>query len=198
VGQDSSIVRHLRAGQDQRSRIDEAVAAFRRLAPEDYGHFLATIEADLGGGAPTLAGGHRPLLLAGPVEESPPPSGPVCSGTLREAVLTLLADGGARSTMELRRELEAHRPVNRASLNSEIFAMRKLGLVRSEGKGRGTRHAITTAASTRASAGKREPATRPSKRKRTRDDDEDHSARAPKFRRTLSGSTQRRSATTTC
>ena len=175
MGEDSAIEQHLRAGRERLGRIGEAVAAFRRLSPADYGHFLATIEADLGIPAAELLGAPaQPLLLAGPSEVA-------TSGSLREAVLAVLADGSSRSTMEIRRELETQRTVNRASLNSEIFTMRKAGLLRSEGRGRGTRHAIasraTTAASTRASsAGKREPATRTPKRKR--DDDEDHPARS--------------------
>ena len=176
MGEDSSIVQHLRAGQDRLARIGEAVTAFRRLAPEDYGHFLATIEADLGAGAPALVSATSPRLLAGPAEPSPPPSTPSRGGSLREAVVALLSDGGTRSTMEIRRELEARRPINRASLNSEIFTMRKMGLLRSEGRGRGTRHALVSrpTATTRAPAGKREPATRATKRKR--DDDEDRPA----------------------
>ena len=183
MGEDSSIVRHLRAGQDQLTRIHEAVTAFRRLAPEDYGHFLATIEADLDACAPALlGGGASPLLLASPAE--PTPTTPTTTttttavrrGSLRESVVALLSDGGARSTIEIRRELEAHRPINRASLNSEIFAMRKLRLLRSEGQGRGTRHALVSrpTATTRAPAGKRETTTRATKRKR--DDDEDRPA----------------------
>ena len=180
MGEDSSIERHLRAGRDQRARIGEAVNAFRRLTPADYGHFLATIEVDLGAGEPALLGeGASPLLLASPAEAeepSPPPRAPSPGGSLREAVVALLSDGGARSTMEIRRDLEAHRPINRASLNSEIFTMRKLRLLRSEGQGRGTRHALVSrpTATTRAPAGKREPATRATKRKR--DDDEDRPA----------------------
>lgn len=178
MSEDSSIERHLRAGREQRVRIGEAVNAFRRLTPADYGHFLATIEVDLGAGAPALLGeGASPLLLASPAEEpSPPPTAPSPGGSLREAVVALLSNGGARSTMEIRRDLEAHRPINRASLNSEIFTMRKLKLLRSEGKGRGTRHALVSrpTATTRAPAGKREPATRAAKRKR--DDDEDRPA----------------------
>ena len=174
MGDDSPIVRHLRAGQDQRARIDEAVSAFRRLAPSDYGHFLATIEGDLGGDMAELSsGGVRgaPLLLAAPAKEPP-------SGSLREAVLGLLSDGQARSTMEIRRELEEHRPVNRGTLHTEIFTLRKMGLLRSEGNGRGRRHTRASAAGgTRSgSAGKREPATRAPRRNK-RDDDEDHPGR---------------------
>ena len=83
--------------------------------------------------------------------------------------------------MEIRKALEAHRAINRASLHSEIFTMRKMGLLRSEGRGRGTRHAIAprapTAAATRASSGggKREPTKHIPRRKR--DNDEDHPAR---------------------
>ena len=156
------------------------MTAFRRLAPEDYGHFLATIEADLGAGAPVLLGSSvAPLLLAGPADpaekKSLSPSTP-SPGSLRESVVALLSDGGSRSTIEIRRELEVHRPINRASLNSEIFTMRKLKILRSEGQGRGTRHTLVSrpTATTRAPAGKREPATRATKRKR--DDDEDRPA----------------------
>ncbi len=174
MGDDSAIEQHLRIGRERLGRIGEAVAAFRRLSPADYGHFLATIEADLGA-VPELPEGDRtPLLLAGPSET--PGAG---VGSLREAVLAVLADGNTRSTAEIRTALEAHREVNRASLNSEIFTMRQKGLLRSEGKGRGMRHAIaarTPTASTRASAGKREPANRPPKKKR--DDDEDHPVRS--------------------
>ena len=124
---DSAILRHLRAGHDQRVRITEAVTAFRHLAPEDYGYFLATIEADLGGLPLELASGEGQRLLPEPPEEAAP------SGSLREAVLGLLADGQARSTSEIRRELEKAREVNRATLNTEIFTLRKKGLLRSDG-----------------------------------------------------------------
>ena len=175
-------MRHLRAGQDRLARIGEAVTAFRRLAPEDYGHFLATIEADLGAGAPQLVSGAAPLLLTGPAEapRSTPSGSPSrgSSGTLREAVLSLLADGRQRSTLEIRSELEVSRPVKRATLNTEIFTLRKMGRLRSEGQGRGRRHTLVrapAAAATRAaSSGKRETATRAPRRKR--DDDEDRPA----------------------
>ena len=176
MGEDSSIARHLRAGQDRVARVGEAVAAFRRLAPEDYGYFLATIETDLGGGAALVGGGGSPRLLAASsaAESSPPEAAP---GTLREAVLGLLSDGRARSTIEIRRELEAARPVKPATLNTEIFTLRKNGLLRSEGQGRGRRHTIAApaaAASRQPSSGKREPAPRAARKKR--DDDEDHPA----------------------
>jgi RNA polymerase primary sigma factor len=191
VGEDSSIEQHLRAGQDRLARIGEAVAAFRRLSPADYGHFLATIEADLDAGAPALGGGASPpLLLTGPAEETRPArsrgsgsgsgSG---SGTLREAVLAMLADGLQRSTTEIRRDLEGIRPVKPATLNTEIFTLRKMGLLHSEGQGRGRRHTLVprapAVAATRsvASARKREPATRAVQRKGKRDDDEDHPGR---------------------
>ena len=135
-------MQHLRAGQDQRARIGEAVAAFRRLAPEDYGHFLATIEADLGAGAAELVGGATPLLLAAPAKKPRTAPSHSSNGTLREAVLSLLADGRQRSTMEIRSELEATRPVKRATLNTEIFTLRKTGRLRSEGKGHGRKHTI--------------------------------------------------------
>lgn len=176
MGEDSSIVRHLRAGQDQLTRIGEAVAAFRRLVPEDYGPFLATIEADLGGRATELVAGASPRLLASPAEQPHPTTTGARSGSLREAVLTMLADGRARSTMEIRRELETIRPVKPATLNTEIFTLRKMGRLRSEGQGRGRHHTLVrapAAAATRAS-GKREPATRAPRRKR--DDDEDRPA----------------------
>lgn len=189
MGEDSSIVRHLRSGQDQRARISEAVAAFRRLAPSDYGHFLATIEADLGA-VPELLGGGSLLLLAGP-EVPPPPQQPQPqqpqpqqlrsprSGSLREAVLTLCADGRDHSTLEIRLALAAIRPVKPATLNTEIFTLRKLGLLRSEGQGNKRRHMLVTrAAATAPSASKREPATRaPRGKPGKRDDDEDHPAR---------------------
>ena len=193
-------MRHLRAGQDRLTRIGDAVAAFRLLAPEDYGYFLATIEADLGADAPVLVGGVAPLLLADPAEPpkpkpkpktvrpktptptpTPTPTGARSGGTLREAVLALLADGGERSTIEIRRDLEVHRPINRASLNSEIFAMRKKGLLRSESSSRVPSYALVSRpiAPTRAPAGKREPATRATKRKgKGNNDDEDRPARA--------------------
>ena len=179
MGEDSAIEQHLRAGQDQRARIGEAVAAFRRLTPADYGHFLATIEADLGERPSELLGAAEPqLLLAGPTEDLRSAT-TARGGSLREAVLALLADGSSRSTMEIRSKLELHRQVNRASLNSEIFTMRKMGLLRSEGKGRGTRHAIAShaapTAATRSAGSKREPATRTPRRKR--DDAEDHPPR---------------------
>ena len=190
-------MRHLRAGQDRLIRIGDAVAAFRLLAPEDYGYFLATIEADLGADAPVLVGGVAPLLLANPAEAAKPnpkpkpkltqptpqpqPTTGAGGGTLREAVLSLLADGGERSTIEIRRDLEVHRPINRASLNSEIFAMRKMGLLRSEG-GRVPRHALVSRpiSTPRPPASKREPATRATKRKGKGkgNDDEDRPARA--------------------
>ena len=167
-------MRHLRAGQDQLARIGDAVAAFRRLAPEDYGPFLATIEAALGGGAGELIAGATPLLLAGPAEE--PRSAPARDGggTLRDAVLALLADGRERSTVEIRRELQASRPVKAGTLNTEIFTLRKMGRLRSEGQGRGRKHTLARGSASRpaASAGKRETTTRAPRRKR--DDDEDH------------------------
>ena len=164
--EDTLIAHHLRAGKDRRARVDEAVAAFRRLAPEDYGYFLATIEADLG--VPKLDG-KVPLLLAASTTTS--------SGTLREAVLGLLADNRMRSTQEIRRELEQRRPIKASSLSTEIHTLRKLGLVRSEGQGRGRRHTLATSPATaRPASAKRESAPRPARRKR--DDDEDHPAPA--------------------
>ena len=163
--------------------------AFRRLAPEDYGHFLATIEGDLGEGVHELAGAPPQLLLAGATEKlaSKAPRG----DTLREAVLSLLTDDRARSTQEIRSDLEQHRPVKRATLNTEIFTLRKNGLLRSEGKGRARKHSLAKGAapaSARAAAsGKRETTTRAVRRKR--DDDEDRPARvgpreeAPEVRR---------------
>ena len=173
-------MRHLRAGQDQLARIGDAVAAFRRLAPEDYGPFLATIEAALGEGAGELIAGATPLLLAGPSEEPRSAARSVRAsdggGTLRDAVLALLADGRERSTVEIRRELQASRPVKAGTLNTEIFTLRKMGRLRSEGQGRGRKHTLArgSAATARpaASAGKRETTTRGPRRKR--DDDEDH------------------------
>ena len=185
-------MRHLRSGQNQRARISEAVAAFRRLAPTDYGHFLATIEADLGAGVPALLGGGSQLLLAGseepPLQPQQPQSPqqsqprPTRSGSLREAVLTLCADGRDHSTLEIRLALEKIRPVKSATLNTEIFTLRKLGLLRSEGQGNKRRHMLVTrAAAPTTSAGKREPATRAPRSKPgkpgKRDDDEDHPAR---------------------
>lgn len=183
MGDDSAIERHLRSGQDRLARISEAVTAFRRLAPTDYGHFLATIEADLGTCPPDLLGSVvAPLLLASPAAELPPvtvaKAPKSAKGSLREIVLGLLADGRARSTLEIRREVETRRPVKPATLNTEIFTLRKLGRIRSEGQGRGRRHTlIAAAAPKRAVAGKREATTRAPKRKR--DDDEDHPAPAP-------------------
>jgi RNA polymerase sigma factor (sigma-70 family) len=179
VGDDSSIGRHLRSGQDRIARVGAAVEAFRRLSPEDYGYFLATIETDLNGGVPVLEG-KSPLLLAASSTTSPQESAPQAapSETLRQAVLGLLADGRDRSSQEIRQALEPSRPVKPGSLNTEMFTLRKLGLVRSEGSGNKRRHTITTrgASSRPSSTGKREGAQqRPAKNKR--DDDEDHSAR---------------------
>lgn len=171
-------MRHLRAGQDRLARIGEAVAAFRRLAPEDYGTFLATIEGELGEGVPQLGNATR-LLAAGPAE---PPSAPARGGvgTLREAVVALLTDGRARSTQEIRTELERRRPVKRATLNTEIFTLRKTGVLRSEGRGRGSKHTLARSTppppARTPSSGKRETPTRAPRRKR--DDDEDHPARS--------------------
>lgn len=160
------------------------MAAFSRLTPEDYGYFLATIEAAIGGRAlPELAAGN-PRLLTGatgpandPANEEPaqtPAEGK--GGGLREAVLSLLGDGQARSTIDIRTELEKSRSVNRASLNTEIFTLRKMGLIRSEGQGRGRRHTragkVTTASRPATASKSREPKPRTTKRKR--DDDEDH------------------------
>lgn len=183
MGDDASILRHLRSGQDQRVRISEAIAAFGRLAPEDYGYFLATIEAVLGGHPlPEIAAANQ-LLLADVTptnEPSTPARTEAKGGGLREAVLGLLADGKSRSTVEIRTDLEARRSVNRASLNTEIFTLRKMGLIRSEGQGRGRRHTragkVTGASRSTASSKSREPKTRAAKRKR--DDDEDHPADA--------------------
>lgn len=176
MADDSSIARHLRVGQDRIARVSEAVEAFRRLSPEDYGYFLATIEAHLGNDAPALEG-TSPLLLAATSSASSS-AAEAAPGTLREAVLGMLADGRDRSTQEIRRELEQRRPVKPATLNTEIFTLRKLGLVRSEGQGRGRRHrlvASTTPASRPTSTAKREVTPRGTRRKR--DDDEDHPAR---------------------
>ncbi|HSX23321.1 MAG TPA: sigma-70 family RNA polymerase sigma factor [Gaiellaceae bacterium] len=175
MGDDSAISRHLRAGNDQRVRITEAVSAFRRLAPEDYGYFLATIEADLGGTVLEQIGAPAPKLLAAPAVDP-------TTGSLRDAVLGLLSDGQPRSTMQIRQELEAkNRPVNRASLNSEIFTLRKSGLLRSEGNGRGRRHTrAATAPSTRSTSttsGKSRE-TKP-RATRTKHDDDEEPAREP-------------------
>jgi len=186
MGAESSIMRHLRAGRDQRDRLVDAVAAFRRLSPEDYGPFLAAIEHVLGGGAdPTLIIERVPLLLAqAPAPNSaPPPVSPPkpatadvrpAAGSLRECVLNLLLDGQPRTTTEIRVALENTRSVNPGSLHSEIFTMRKAGLLRSEGRGRGTRHtrASTTPRASRAAVA---PSAKvPSKKlaKRKRSDDE--------------------------
>jgi RNA polymerase primary sigma factor len=176
VGDDSAILRHLRAGNDQRVRITDAVSAFRRLAPEDYGYFLATIEADLGGVPLEQLGAPMPKLLAAPATDA-------SAGSLREAVLGLLSDGQPRSTMQIRQELEARkRSVNRASLNSEIFTLRKSGLLKSEGNGRGRRHtraagpAPSTRASSVASGKSREPKPRAG---RAKHDDDEEPAREP-------------------
>ena len=85
MGEDSAVVQHLRAGQDRLARVGEAVEAFRRLAPEDYGYFLATVEAELGDRGPELRDPPALLLAAAPPLKVEP-------GTLREAVLGLLAD----------------------------------------------------------------------------------------------------------
>lgn len=147
------------------------MAAFRRLAPEDLGYFLATIEADLGGTPLELDVGSAPRLLPGSADT------PV-AGSLREAVLSLLADGRPRSTMQIRQELEATRQVNRASLNTEIFTLRKMGLVHSEGQGRGRRHtrAAKAAASVPATSAGKAREIKPRTRKK-RDDEDDHPAR---------------------
>jgi RNA polymerase primary sigma factor len=154
------------------------VTAFRRLSPADYGHFLAMIETDLGACPPELlTAPTTTLLLTGPapVAHATADKPVAAPGSLREAVLSLLADGRARSTMEIRSTLEASRSFNPGALHTEIFTLRKAGRLRSEGKGRGTRHTLApSAAPSRsvAAAGKREPATRTPRRKR--DDDEDH------------------------
>jgi RNA polymerase sigma factor (sigma-70 family) len=64
--------------------------------------------------------------------------------TLRAAVLSLLSDGQPRSTREIRHTLEKHRPLNPGSLHTEIFTLRKLGLVRSKGQGRTRQHKRTS------------------------------------------------------
>lgn len=179
MGEESPVERHLRAGQERLARIGDAVTAFRRLSPADYGHFLATIEGDLGACVPELlSGAPPPLLLAAPAQiESPPVP---AAGTLREAVLTLLGDGQARSTLEIRRELETIRKVNRGSLHTEIFAMRKSGLLRSEGRGRGTRHTIAARSTTpRESSTKREPSRAGKRGKRDDDEERPASTRTP-------------------
>lgn len=174
-------MQHLRSGQDQRARIDAAVAAFRRLAPTDYGHFLATIEGDLGERDLEIAGDPPRLLLAAPTAVAKAPSLKV--GSLREAVLGVLSDGQPRSTLEIRRTLEATRTVKAPTLNTEMFTLRKLGLVRSEGNARGRRHTIVGRAPVAASSEKRDRAPRTPRSKRS-SDDEDHpasktSARSP-------------------
>lgn len=76
-------MQHLESGKDRLERLGEAIAAFRRLAPEDYGPFLATIEADLGDStAPELiARGAAPARLlaatpAAPANDVDPPVTP--------------------------------------------------------------------------------------------------------------------------
>ena len=152
------------------------MAAFRRLAPTDYGHFLATIENDLSEHVPALGSGKQPLLLAAPAAEV---TKPPAAGSLREAVLAVLADGRQRSTLEIRRELEVTRSVKSGTLNTEIFTLRKRGIVRSEGRGRASRHTLVATApppATTPSASARERTTQKPRRKRD-DDDDDHSAR---------------------
>jgi RNA polymerase sigma factor (sigma-70 family) len=177
---ESSLVQHLRSGQDQRARIGEAVAAFRRLAPSDYGHFLATIENDLSEHVPQLEGGAPQLLLeAGPTSAGKSPT--IKPGSLREAVLKLISDGQPRTTVEIRGLLEATRPVKAPTLNTEIFTLRKLGLLRSEGNGRATRHTIVARAlpTTMRSGGKHDRAPRAPRARKPAADDEDSSAPAP-------------------
>ena len=172
MGEDSSVVQHLRAGQDRLARVGAAVEAFRRLSPEDYGYFLATIETELSARGPKLRGGATTLLLAAASTAEPRANG--APGTLREAVLGLLADGQARSTSQIREELEARRPVKRATLNTEIFTLRKNGLLRSEGQGRGRRHTLASAPASSqrgATPSKREPTTRGPRRKSSDDED---------------------------
>ena len=146
MGDASSIMRHLRAGRDPRERLVATVAAFRRLAPDDYRPFLAAIEAVIGR-ASTRVIERSPRLLPQPSTPKVPSPRAVVSeaplrvGSLRECVLSLLSDGQSRTTTEIRCALEAMRAVNPASLHSEIFTMRKAGLLQSEGRGRATRHA---------------------------------------------------------
>ena len=146
--------------------------AFRRLSPEDYGYFLATIEADLSTRGPELRSAAPALLLpAAPTLRVEP-------GTLREAVLGLLADGQSRSTSQIREELEKQRPIKRATLNTEIFTLRKNGLLHTEGRRRGSRHTLASAPASSqhaATPSKREPTTRRPRRKSS--DDEDRPAR---------------------
>ena len=105
-------------------------------------------------------------------------------------MLALLADGRARSMVEIRSELQTHRPVKAGTINTEIFTLRKMGRLRSEGQGRGRKHTLAgsfaVTARPAASAGKR--ATTPRSPRRKRNDDEDHPASVharaePKVRR---------------
>jgi len=145
MGAEPSIMRHLRAGRDQCERLVATIAEFRRLSPEDYGPFLAAIESVLGG-KPTTIVDRSPRLLqpaVDPPEAVPSKAAagaPSAGRSLRECVLDLLSDGQPRTTTEIRLALASTRPLNPASLHSEIFTMRKAGFLRSEGCGRGTRH----------------------------------------------------------
>jgi RNA polymerase primary sigma factor len=187
---ESSLVQYLRSGRDQRARIDEAVAAFRRLAPSDYGHFLATIEADLGESVRQLETGVPRLMLAAG-SSSPEKSSPIKTestaakspavkhGSLREAVLGVLADGQPRSSREIRDALTATRLVKTPTFNTEMFTLRKLGLVRSEGSGNARKHSIVILpppSPARSSSSSRDRAPRAARRKR-QSDDEDHPER---------------------
>jgi RNA polymerase primary sigma factor len=189
MGDESSIMRHLRAGRDQRERLVAAVAAFRRLSPEDYGPFLAAIESVLGGD-PTMIIDRSPRLL--PQAAEPPKAltsktsanAPSTGGSLRERVLELLSDGQSRTTTEIRRALETVRAVNPASLHSEIFTMRKAGLLRSEGRGRGTRHtrgSVTPRASRTATAASKPVSSGKTVKRKSSDDDDRPASRASKL-----------------
>ena len=150
-------MRHWRAERDQRARLVATVAAFRRLSPENYVPFLAAIGSVLGGDFTRVI--EPRLLLQASTPKALSPTAAVskalpAAGSLRECVLALLTDGQSRTTTEIRTALESMRVVNPASLHSEIFTMRKAGLLRSEGRGRATRHTrgSTTGPTTRSSA----------------------------------------------
>src|SRR5262249_13316516 len=82
----------------------------------------------------------------------------------------------------IRRGLEERRPVKAATLNTEIFTLRKTGILRSEGQGRGRRHMLVSATTTRAATtSAREPTTRGSRRK-SNVDDEDRPGRDERVR----------------
>lgn len=193
---------HLRSGQGRRALLGDAIEAFRRLPPEDYAHFLAAVELELGAAIPlALVDGTPPapaqrLLAAVPATEAPAPAAAPAPGVpvarrdgkpanaisiaaTEGLVIALLADGTPRTTQEIRRNLVSSQ-VDPDRLNMAVYQLRQGGTVRSEGNGKTRKHQLTAAGlrthAKGAPATPRESAPRAKKPRRADNDNEDHRA----------------------